>query len=74
MVHGGGWLVGDLDLTEADWVARELCTRSGATIVSVDYRKAVDGLTYPAPLNDVVNALRWVRQHTRSGPARPDCP
>ncbi|GAA0497354.1 alpha/beta hydrolase [Streptomyces olivaceiscleroticus] len=62
-VHGGGWVFGDLDMAEADWTAREIVARSGATVVSVDYRKAVVGTAYPVPLDDVVDALTWVRDH-----------
>ena len=37
-IHGGGWVIGDLDT--ADAVARALANRSGAVTVSVDYRRA----------------------------------
>jgi acetyl esterase/lipase len=57
-LHGGAFKMGDLDMPEADWVAREVATRAGATVVSVDYRLAVP---YPVPHDDVVAAVRWVR-------------
>jgi acetyl esterase/lipase len=56
--HGGGFVAGDLDMPEADWVARTLADR-GVTIVSVDYRLAGDGCRYPAPSDDVLAAWRW---------------
>src|SRR4051794_5122589 len=59
--HGGGFVGGDLDMREADWVAREICARAGAVVVSVDYRLAVDGVCYPVPHDDVVAAVAWVR-------------
>ncbi|MFI9172440.1 alpha/beta hydrolase [Streptomyces lincolnensis] len=62
-VHGGGWVFGDLDMHEADWTAREVCARGDAVVVSVDYRLAVDGVTYPVPHDDVVAAVRWVRDN-----------
>ena len=37
-LHGGGWVIGDLDT--ADATARALANRSGAVVVSVDYRLA----------------------------------
>ena len=37
--HGGGFAAGDLDMPEADGVARGLAER-GITVVSVDYRLA----------------------------------
>jgi acetyl esterase/lipase len=52
---------GDLDMPEADWVARQICDRAGAVVVSVDYRLAVGGVTYPVPHDDVVAAIRWAR-------------
>ena len=60
-LHGGAFRAGDLNMPEADWVAREVCARSGAVVVSVDYRLAVGGVTYPVPHDDAVAAVRWVR-------------
>ena len=60
-MHGGAFQFGDLDTKEADWTARQLVQRASATIVSVDYRLAVDGVHYPVPLDDVVAAVRWVQ-------------
>ena len=61
--HGGGFLGGDLDMREADWTAREVCVRAGAVVVSVDYRLAVDGVSYPVPHDDTVAAICWVRDN-----------
>lgn len=55
--HGGGWVIGDLDTH--DPIARLLCDRLGATVVSVDYPLAPEH-PYPEPLEactDVVEAL-----------------
>ncbi|HUQ56228.1 alpha/beta hydrolase [Lentzea sp.] len=60
-LHGGAFRMGDLEMPEADWVARELVTRTGAVVVSVDYRLATGGVCYPVPHDDVVAVLRWVR-------------
>jgi acetyl esterase len=49
-LHGGGFSAGDLDMPEADVVARELVERTGMPVVSVDYRLAA----FPAGLDDVV--------------------
>ena len=62
-MHGGAFTMGDLDMPEADRTAREVSVRAGAVVVSVDYRLAVDGVHYPVPLDDVVAAVRWVRDH-----------
>ena len=58
-LHGGGFVGGDLDMGEADGVARELCARVGATVVSVEYRLCVDGVHFPVPHDDVVAAWLW---------------
>ncbi|HLR84926.1 MAG TPA: alpha/beta hydrolase [Nocardioidaceae bacterium] len=56
-VHGGGWVLGDLD--SHDRFCRELALRTGWAVVAVHYRRAPEH-TYPAPLDDVETALRWV--------------
>ncbi|WP_448002475.1 alpha/beta hydrolase [Agromyces bauzanensis] len=61
-VHGGGFAAGDLDMPEADWVARTLATL-GVTVVSVDYRLVGDGCRYPAPSDDVITAWHWTLEH-----------
>jgi len=55
-LHGGGWVIGDLDT--ADAVARALANRSGAVTVSVDYRLAPEHPA-PTPLEDCLAALTW---------------
>src|SRR4051794_17839471 len=62
-MHGGAFVMGDLDMPEADRTAREVADRAGAVVVSVDYRLAVGGVHYPVPLDDVVAVVRWVRDH-----------
>ena len=62
-MHGGGFMMGDLDMPEADWTSREICARTGAVVVSVDYRLAVGGVHYPVPLDDCVAATRWLRDN-----------
>ncbi|MGI9824584.1 alpha/beta hydrolase [Agromyces sp. Marseille-Q5079] len=60
--HGGGFVAGDLDMPEADWVARSLADR-GIAVISVDYRLASAGHVYPAASDDVLAAWRWTIDH-----------
>ena len=61
--HGGGWVVGDLDLE--DTALRHLANDSGAVIVSVDYALAPEH-RFPAPIADCVAALEWFHAHAGS--------
>jgi acetyl esterase len=65
-LHGGAFCMGDLDLPEADWVSRTLAAE-GITVVSVDYRLAVEGVHFPVPSDDVLAAWRWVCSDDRLG-------
>lgn len=58
--HGGGWVIGDLET--ADRVCRRLANRTGALVVSVDYRLAPE---HPAPaaVDDAWDALCWTATH-----------
>lgn len=55
-LHGGGWFQGDLDCY--DVFMRDLCVRSEATLLSVEYRLAPEH-RYPAGLEDGLAAVRW---------------
>ncbi|MFI8516445.1 alpha/beta hydrolase [Streptomyces sp. NPDC085481] len=54
--HGGGWVLCDLDTH--DRLCRALASRTGATVVSVDYRRAPEH-RFPAAEDDVYAALEW---------------
>lgn len=58
--HGGGWVVGDLEMV--DPLCHDLCALSGATVISVDYRLAPEH-PFPAPLDDGIKVLDWVRDY-----------
>jgi xylan 1,4-beta-xylosidase len=63
-MHGGGFMHGDLDVPEADHVARGLVARAGAVVVSVDYRLAAEGgVSFPAPHEDCMAAFSWTAAH-----------
>ena len=65
-LHGGAFRMGDLDMPEADWTARQVAVRADAVVVSVDYRLCVGGVTYPVPHDDTVAAVRWVRDNSEA--------
>jgi acetyl esterase len=65
-LHGGGFVDGSLDWAEAHAVAAELCERTDALVVSVDYRLVTDHVKYPAPLKDALDAWRWLRHKVAS--------
>lgn len=58
-IHGGGWVVGTLDTF--DTVCRELTVRSGALVVSVDYRLAPEH-PHPAALDDAFAVVQWLEE------------
>ncbi|WP_284984467.1 alpha/beta hydrolase [Arthrobacter sp. efr-133-TYG-118] len=57
-VHGGGFVTGNLDIAEASWVGLALAEQ-GIPVLSLDYRKAVDGTHFPIPSNDVLAGWQW---------------
>ncbi len=62
-IHGGGWVICDLD--SHDLLARALTKESGCAVLSVDYRLAPEH-PFPAGLMDCRAALLWLRDHGAS--------
>jgi acetyl esterase len=67
-VHGGGFVIGDLETHDA--VCRTLCHDVAAVVVAVDYRLAPEH-PFPAAVDDVVCALQWLSTHARELRADP---
>lgn len=63
-LHGGGWVVGGLD--ESDALCRTLAQLSECEVISVDYRLAPEH-PFPAAVDDAEAAVTWVTSE-RSGP------
>ena len=55
-LHGGGWVIGDLDTH--DPICRALANATRATVTAIDYRLAPE-TPYPGPLDDAMAALAW---------------
>lgn len=55
--HGGGWVA--WSVATHDPICRDLCSRSGHMIISVDYRLAPEH-PFPAGVNDCLGALNWL--------------
>lgn len=59
-LHGGGWVMGDLD-SEHPWASR-IASGSGAVVISVGYRLAPEH-PFPAALDDTCAVLAWAVEH-----------
>lgn len=58
--HGGGWTIGNLETD--DRFCRDICLRTDALVVSVNYRHAPEA-RFPAAAEDAYASLRWVADH-----------
>lgn len=56
-LHGGGWVVGDIDLYDA--TCRAITNEADCMVVSVGYRLAPEH-KFPTPLEDCYTAAEWV--------------
>ncbi|HCB42531.1 MAG TPA: esterase [Pseudomonas sp.] len=60
-LHGGGWVVGDLD--DYDALGRYIACESNCAVVLVDYRLAPEH-RFPAAIDDAWHATQWVSEHS----------
>ncbi len=68
-MHGGGWVVGDLD--SHDSFCRALARRAGCLVVSIHYRLAPEH-RFPAAVEDAWAALVWLHDNALAIGADPD--
>jgi acetyl esterase len=59
-LHGGGFVLGDLDTV--DNICRAVCRRAECAVLSVDYRRAPEH-PFPAALDDSYAAVSWLADH-----------
>ncbi|WP_460581728.1 alpha/beta hydrolase [Hymenobacter arcticus] len=63
--HGGGWVIGSLSVYEPS--AQALAERTGAVVISVDYRLASETMNkFPAAHEDAYAAYKFVRENAAS--------
>ena len=56
-IHGGGMILGGIEVEAA--TTQMLCAETGATVISVNYRKAPE-FPYPCGPDDCYSAAKWV--------------
>lgn len=71
-LHGGGFVVGDLDMAEGDYPSRVVCSDGSAVVISVEYRLVTEDVKYPVPHDDVLAAWQWVRANSEQLGIDPD--
>ena len=59
-LHGGGWVVGDLDTHDS--VCRAIARRAECVVLAIDYRLAPED-PFPAAVEDAWAALSWLGDH-----------
>ncbi len=59
-VHGGGYVIGDLDTH--DQTCRSFCSGAEVVVLSLDYRLAPEA-PFPAAVEDTLQAVTWAADH-----------
>ncbi|HWI70757.1 MAG TPA: alpha/beta hydrolase [Baekduia sp.] len=60
-LHGGMWILGDLDTH--DRLCRRIAAEAGVEVLAIDYRRAPEH-RWPAAVDDAVAAVRWASEST----------
>ena len=61
--HGGGWVIGDVEIV--DKPCRALANASRCVVASVNYRLSPE-TKFPGPLEDCYSATRWLAEQARA--------
>ena len=67
-LHGGAWCRGD---RTSDTILNEPLARSGVVVAALDFRQP-PAAPYPASLQDIHYAIRWLKGRARDLGSRPD--
>lgn len=59
-IHGGGWIIGNLN--QFDSMCQTIALQSNSIVVSVDYRLAPES-PFPGPVEDCYLAAKWVHEN-----------
>lgn len=62
-VHGGAYVSGSLGMYESHWVGLALAAR-GIPVLALDYRKALHGVRFPVPRDDVLTGWHWAVENS----------
>jgi acetyl esterase len=62
-LHGGGWVICDLETH--DTVCRAISRRAGAVVIAVNYRRSPE-YKFPVPLQDAEDATRWTAANAKA--------
>jgi acetyl esterase len=68
-IHGGGWVLGDIDTFEE--VCRRLAVAAQCVVVAPEYRLSPES-PYPAALDDVHATIAWIEQSAGAFDGDPD--
>jgi acetyl esterase len=68
-LHGGGWVLGDID--SHDSVCRAIARRAGCMVLSLDYRLAPEH-RFPTAVQDAWSGLLWLHENAAAIGADPD--
>ena len=62
-IHGGGWVLGDIDSHAG--ICADIAMHTGFRVVSVDYRLSPESI-YPSALHDCIDALHYIVDSAQS--------
>ena len=60
-LHGGGWVLGNLETHRG--LCSDIAIQTGTTVIAIDYRLSPE-YEFPAALNDCIDAVEHVHQHS----------